>query len=132
MTASFATRLKFSPSPGEEAGLLAVQSDDFYYAFGLGTNEQGEPVLRVHRRSGSEDPAEGLVLAERIAGPETRDGVTLKIDIDRARIDFAYSTDGETFHVLLADADARVLTSAVASGFVGAVVGPYAHAAAPR
>lgn len=128
MKASFATRLKFSPSrTGDEAGLLAVQNDDFYYAFGLGTNERGDAVLRVHRRRGSDEPADGVVLAERSLGAEVRDGVTLKVDIDRARIDFAYSADGETFATLLGDADARVLTSAVASGFTGAVVGPYAR-----
>nr|WP_255783715.1 glycoside hydrolase family 43 protein [Lysobacter chinensis] len=128
MKASFSTRLKFSPSrPGDEAGLLAVQNDDFYYAFGLGTDEQGNAVLRVHRRRGGDEPADGVVLAERALGPEVREGVTLKIDIDRARIDFRYSADDETFTALLDDADADVLTTAAAGGFVGAVVGPYAH-----
>lgn len=130
MKASFATRLEFSPSrPGDEAGLLAVQSDDFYYAFGLGTNDKGDPVLRVHRRRGREEPAEGVVLAERILGAESHNGLTMKIAIDRARIDFTYSIDGKTFTTLLGDADARVLTTAVAGGFVGAVVGPYAQRA---
>lgn len=130
MKASFATRLEFSPSrPGDEAGLLAVQNDDFYYAFGLGTDERGGAVLRVHRRKGRDEPADGVVLAEQALGPEAREGLTLKIDIDRALIDFAYSADGSTFTTLLDDADARVLTTAVASGFTGAVVGPYAHKA---
>lgn len=133
MKASFATRLRFSPSrPGDEAGLLAVQNDDFYYAFGLGTNERGDPVLRVHRRRGRDEPADGTVLAERTLGPEARDGLTLKIEIDKARIGFRYSTDGAAFATLLDDADARVLTTAVAGGFTGAVVGPYAHKAAAR
>jgi alpha-N-arabinofuranosidase len=130
MKASFSTRLRFSPSrPGDEAGLLAVQSDDFYYAFGLGTSERDEPMLRIHRRRGRDEPADGVVLAERTLGSEARDGVTLRIDIDRARFDFSYSTDGGTFTTLLGDADARVLTTAVASGFIGAAVGPYAHKA---
>ena len=46
---------------GEEAGLLAVQSDDFYYAFVLGTNAQGEAVLRVYRRQGDKEAVEGVV-----------------------------------------------------------------------
>lgn len=77
-----------------------------------------------------EEPADGMVLAQRSLAAEVRDGLTLKVDIDRARIDFAYGADGEAFTTLLGEADARVLTTAVAGRFVGAVVGPYVHGAA--
>ena len=128
MTASVTSRLKFSPAvQGEEAGLLAVQSDDFYYAFLLGTNTKNEAVLRVHRRQGDKEAVEGVVVAERVLAAEARNGLTLKIAIDKAKVDFSYSVDGQRFTTLLGGADAGLLTSAVANGFTGAVIGPYAH-----
>ena len=126
--ASISARVVFSPAgTGDEAGLLAVQNDDFYYAFGIAANARGEPVLRVRRRQGGDQPTEGVVLAERAIDAAARNGVTLKIDIAKDKVGFSFTIDNGPFHSVLADADARVLTTAAAGGFTGAVVGPYAQ-----
>lgn len=130
MTAAMTTRLTFKPvASGDEAGLLAVQNDEYYYAFGLGLDAQGAPVLRVRKRMGAEDPAHGQVVAETPLPDGAEGAVYLRIAIDRARIDFDYSSDGQTFRPVLANAEARPLTTAAAQGFVGAVVGMYAETA---
>ena len=122
------------------AGQLDLAIDAYLAGEQFGSNEEEQSQSLFWAAVTANDAkrfeqAEGLYrkVAERYGksalGPEAREGVTLKIDIDRALIDFSYSADGSTFTTLLDDADARVLTTAVASGFTGAVVGPYAHKA---
>lgn len=129
MQASISTRMAFAPGPdGSEAGLMAVQNDAHFYAFGLSRNAAGETVLRVRLRAGDGDPVDGNLLAEAIV--EEGRPVWLRIDVDRADVDFAYSLDGEQYEILLDDADAAPLTTAMAGGFTGAVVGMYAQSGA--
>ena len=131
MTAAITAQVAFAAATAtDEAGLLAVQNDDYYYAYGLGADAAGHPVLRVRRRAGAGEPADGIVVAERRVDPRARDGVELRIELDRGRIGFSYRLDGRGFEPLLADARADVLTTAVAGGFTGAVVGPYAQGTA--
>ncbi|MCR6657720.1 MAG: hypothetical protein NVV63_18360 [Opitutus sp.] len=40
---------------------------------------------------------------------------------------FSYSTDGKTWETLVAETDAKLLTTDVAGGFVGATVGVHAR-----
>jgi alpha-N-arabinofuranosidase len=127
MTARITTQMNFAPSAGAEAGLMAVQNDAFYYAFGLTRNDEGDAVLRVRRRAGDADPAHGQTLAEIPVPLRPGRPVYLRMSIDRADLDFAYSLDREGYDVLLDNADARVLTTARAGGFTGAVVGMYAE-----
>ncbi|MEM1182386.1 MAG: glycoside hydrolase family 43 protein [Acidobacteriota bacterium] len=132
MKASVGTTLRFNPqSEGAEAGLLALQNDRFYYAFGLGLDADGDTVLRVRKRAGADDPARGHVLAEEKIDAPTGAPIHLRLEIDRPRLDFGYSLDGEVYETLLDDADAGPLTTAVAGGFTGAVVGMYAEGPPP-
>ncbi len=127
MKASFGTKLQFSPaSPGAEAGLLALQNDEHYIAFGLGLNKDGDTVLKVRRRSGSQSPARGELLLEKNIEAEN-DTIYLRMAINKAELDFYYSLDGDNYQLILDNADARVLTTAKAGGFTGAVVGMYAE-----
>ncbi|MES2825169.1 MAG: glycoside hydrolase family 43 protein [Pseudomonadota bacterium] len=128
MTASFETKLQFNPlSPTDEAGLLAVQTDEYFYAFGLSRNAAGEMVLRVRKRVGKNMPVRGETIHENIIKLKNFKPVYLRINIDKAEMDFSYSVDGKKFITVVDNADAKVLTSAVAGGFTGAVVGMYAE-----
>ncbi len=125
MKATIRTTLtQWSGNGQTESGLMALQTDDYFYAFGIAQTSAGQAVLRIRQKSGGEDPL-GRVLLERPVNLAPDEKIVLQIHIDRSEIDFSYSLDGEDFKPLLEGADAKVLTTAAAGGFVGAVAGPY-------
>lgn len=120
--------VSFIPAaPGDEAGLALIQSEQFHFAFGIGMNSEGESVLRLRRRAGSQMPENGEILAE-VPLPEST-SVTLKASADAGLIDFAYAVDGGDFISFVEDADNTILSTRTAGGFVGVVMGPYATSA---
>jgi len=129
MTASITTPMRFQPhAAGDEAGLMAVQNDEYYYAFGLGLNGARKTVLRVRERDGAKDPAHGKVLVETPVQLRAGQPIYLRMNVDKAKSGFSYSFDGKSYRPVLRNADASPLTTAAAGGFVGAVIGPYAEA----
>ena len=126
MTAS--TSLSFAaPMPGDKAGLAVYQDDAHYYFIGI-VNDGGQRVLRVERRAGAGDPVDGTVLA---SVPLAEARAHVQIRARGGRYDFSYrvaSGQGE-WTPLLADADGTILSTKVAGGFVGAMIGLYAHSA---
>ncbi|MDC7676136.1 glycoside hydrolase family 43 protein [Asticcacaulis machinosus] len=128
MTATLTTKLSFDPAAaGDESGLMAVQNDEFYYAFGLGLNSAGQKVLRVRKREGQNEPERGITLTETPWTGAQNAPIYLRMTLNKGRIDFEASADGQRFTPVLANGDAKVLTTAAASGFVGAVAGMYAE-----
>lgn len=126
MTATVTTQMTFTPhSADDEAGLIAVQNDANFYAFGLGRDAEGQTVLRVRRRGDDAEPARGAVLAEKRV--TTRGPILLRINVDSSELDFAYSLDGANFITLVDNADVTPLTTAHAGGFTGAIMGMYAE-----
>lgn len=120
------TRLTFEPQGNDaEAGLVALQNDDYWYFLAIGL-EHGKRVIRVRRRSGKGDLVDGAILAS--ASLPHAGAVELRIVARRAFYDFSWSLDGRTWHALLQNADGTILSTKKAGGFVGAVMGLYAHA----
>jgi alpha-N-arabinofuranosidase len=119
------TRIAFTPaSNSAEAGMVAFQNDEYFYFLGVGS-EGGKRVLRLRRRAGGQDPADGMIIASaplKTAGP-----VELRIAARGAKYDFRWSTDGRHWRTLAADADGTILSTKKSGGFVGAVFGLYAH-----
>ncbi|MDO6422172.1 glycoside hydrolase family 43 protein [Saccharophagus degradans] len=133
MTASFATQLTFNPhTVGDEAGVLAVQNDEHFYAFGLGLNHKGQTVLRVRKKAGKNESIRGDTVAEQVVKLKHGHPIYLRVNIDKAELNFAYSTNGKRYTTLLNQADASPLTTAKAGGFTGAVVGMYAESTAQQ
>lgn len=131
MKASFATKVQFNPEQqNDEAGLMALQNDDYFYAFGVGLNAKGERVLRVRKKAGSDYAKYGQVVTESKLSIKASDAVYLSMAIDKTQLNFSYSLDGKTYTTLLDNADGKVLTTAMAGGFTGAVVGMYAQGSA--
>ena len=126
MTAS--TSLRFAASnPGDKAGLVVYQDDAHYYFIGI-VNDGARRLLRVERRAGAGDPVEGIVLAS--ASLDVPD-VQLRVKARGGRYDFSYRAEkGQGDWIpLLTDADGTILSTKVAGGFVGAMVGLYARSA---
>jgi alpha-N-arabinofuranosidase len=118
------TKISFDPqSDDAEAGLIAMQSDEYWYFLAVG-REHGKRVIRVRRRAGGQEAADGVVLASALA-PSTP--VRLRIEAHGPSYDFSWSADGRRWRKLLKGADGTILSTKKAGGFVGAVFGLYAR-----
>ncbi|WP_420140101.1 glycoside hydrolase family 43 protein [Sphingomonas sp.] len=117
------TAVNFAPADGEEAGLAAVQNDNFFLAVGL-TREGGKLAVRVSRRAGGSDPITGVTVASKTisSGP-----IRLRVHARGGRYDFDYATASGPWQPVAHDVDATNLSTATAGGFVGTLIGPYAQ-----
>ena len=127
MNASATTVVRFAPSPGSEAGLVALQNDAFWYFLAVGSDGAGRPVLRLRRRSGETEPPEGIVVKELSLPIPAGAPVQLRIVARGPEYDFAFSLDGRDWQTLVEDADGTILSTRRAGGFVGAVFGLHAY-----
>ncbi len=114
-----ATTVRFAPTAdGERAGLAALQSDRSYLFFGI-TRLAGKPAIALFTRDKRD---ERLVASAPWSG---KGPVTLTMRIDGATMAFDYRAGGRAA-TLVGDVDARFLSTAVAGGFTGTIIGPYA------
>jgi alpha-N-arabinofuranosidase len=117
--ATASTTVRFIPgADGERAGLAAMQSDQNYLFFGL-TQLHRKQVLALYT---ADKGQERLVASAPIAA---KDDVTLTIRADGGKMAFDYEAAGGK-KTLVADVDVRFLSTKVATGFVGTLIGPYA------
>ena len=126
LNASGTTRVTFEPKGDSEAGLVALQNDQYWYFLAIG-REGGKRVIRVRRRAGGNDPVAGIVLASAPLPAPSLLPLQLRIDARGAAYDFSWTADGRRWHSLLRNADGTVLSTKRSGGFVGAVFGLYAH-----
>jgi alpha-N-arabinofuranosidase len=125
LNATATTRLRFNASSDHaEAGIAAFQNDEHWYLLAV-ARDRGNPVIRVRRRSGETEPANGTIVAQAPLPVSTP--IQLRIVARGAHYDFAWSSDGRRWRTLVNDADGTVLSTQKAGGFVGAVFGLYAH-----
>jgi alpha-N-arabinofuranosidase len=117
------TEVTFAPEEGEMAGLAALQNDDFFLTLAV-VREHGRTLVRVARRAGASDPRAGVTVAE--APLEARGPVRLKLAVHGGSYDFAYATGGE-WKTLASGVDGTHLSTAMAGGFVGTMIGPFAQ-----
>ncbi len=109
--------------------MVAYQNDEYWYLLAVGS-DRGKPVVRLLRRSGEGEPANGTIVAQAplpAGGP-----VQLRIAAHGPRYDFSWSSDGRRWRTLVRDADGTILSTQKAGGFVGAVFGLYAHSGEGR
>lgn len=127
LDATATTAVRFDPASDDaEAGLVALQSDEFWYALLIG-REKGKRVIRLRRRAGPDEPANGVVLKQAPLSAPATTPVQLRITARGANYDFGWSADGKSWHTLVSDADGTILSTEKAGGFVGAMIGMYAH-----
>ena len=112
----------FDPaSEGEEAGLAIFQSHRYHFAFTLAL-KGGARILRVARC----EAGETTVLAEAACAVPSGADVFLRIEADGQSLAFLHGADRESLSPAFENADARILSTDVAGGFVGTTVGMYA------
>ena len=129
MMASAEVSVAFDPAePGDEAGLAAFQSDEYWFALGLSQGEDGAPVIRLRQRAGADAPAEGETLAD-VALEAGTSEVQLRFEGDGADYAAFWALPGGDWQQIGPDLDGKNLSTRRAGGFVGAVFGVYAEAA---
>lgn len=126
--ATASTAVRFAPrADGDRAGIAAFHDDRHFYALSV-TRAEGRRVVQLERRAGD---APAAVVA---SAPLTESGdgpVYLRIEARGDRYAFSYGVRPGAWTVLEDDADGTVLSSKVAGGFVGTMLGMYAHAGTP-
>jgi len=129
LNATVTTRVRFSPpSDAAEAGLAAMQNDEYFYYLAVG-RDHGKRVVRLRRRAGGPDAMAGAVLA---SSPIPNGPIELRINARGAAYDFGWSADGKSWHSLARNADGTLLSTKKSGGFVGAVFALYAHGASAQ
>jgi alpha-N-arabinofuranosidase len=124
MNATVTTRVRLDTGRGQ-AGLAALQNDDYWFAIALAGRGDGR-VVRLLRRGGSTDPAAGTLVAEAALSGAATAPVELRAVAAGASYRFSYATKPGRWQALGAAQDGTLLSTARAGGFVGAVFGPFA------
>ena len=110
--------VEFTPQNGQEcAGLVLIQNNDFHFRFVI--TKAKEPVLRLIKRAyGKEE-----ILAEQ---PVQTAKLFLKVEAHEQAYGFYFASGPDEWQTLAAEVDGRILSTPVASGFVGAYIAMYA------
>ena len=129
--ASASTAMRFTPTkPGEIAGLVAFQTDDFNYLLGV-TLVNGKRSVQLIERDGRVPNKAPITVATAPIPGAAGATVYLKITARGDKYDFSYATEPGQWTTLKADADGTILSSKVAGGFssnfVGVMFGMYAY-----
>ncbi|WP_425600226.1 glycoside hydrolase family 43 protein [Lysobacter arenosi] len=114
------TALTVPVEAGTEAGIVAFQNERHWYF--LGVRRAGAGLELFLQRSS--DGKASIVATKAIANAKT---LKLKITGDSGAYSFGFDADGKGWQWLRRNEDGTILSTDVAGGFVGAVVGPYAR-----
>ena len=124
--ASGSTAMKYRPAQaGDEAGIAAFQNDNFNYQMGV-TLDGGQTVVRLVKHAGRNGPAGGEVVASSPLTLPASETVYLRIDARGGEYAFYYGTAPGDWTLLKDRVDGTVLSTKVAGGFVGTMLGMYA------
>jgi xylan 1,4-beta-xylosidase len=135
INASASAAMRFAPAkPGDIAGLVAFETDDFNYLLGV-TLDGGKRSVQLIERDGRLANKAPIVLATAPLAGAADATVYLKITARGDKYDFAYGTTPGQWTTLEADADGTILSTKVAGGFssnfVGVLFAMYAYSASP-
>jgi hypothetical protein len=119
-----ALRLLVPRGPEVSAGIAAFQNETHHFFLGVRRTVAGPEVFL--ERADSARPPETVA---RAALPGSAAAVSLKISGDGAAYSFFHDADGRGWRALREREDGRLLSTAVAGGFVGTYLGPYARLA---
>lgn len=120
---SFTTTLKYTPKSEKDlAGITCVQSERFNYVFGI-TKKDKDFYLVLERT----ERGRSKVLAS--AKIDVKNPIQLQVKGAGDNYDFSYSTDGTNFVQLGNTVSGDILSTNVAGGFTGCLIGLYATSA---
>jgi xylan 1,4-beta-xylosidase len=115
--------VKYQPASAKDlAGIVCYQKETFNYVFGI--TKKGDANYLVLERT--ENGKASIIASEAI---ELRNPVRLKVAATGDSYTFSYSTDGKTFTTLGGTVSGDILSTDVAGGFTGSLIGLYATSA---
>lgn len=117
---STTTSLLTPTSIGTSGGLAVFQGERYHYYLAIRRDEK-DCAIYLERSHGGQPE----VVAE--AHVQTPEKVSLRVEADGPKCAFAFSVEPNKWQTLATDCDAKLLTTAVAGGFIGATVGPHAR-----
>jgi alpha-N-arabinofuranosidase len=121
------TEMRFQPArDGEKAGIIAFQNELYYYLLSV-ARVGGKTVVQLEKHAGRQPDSSSSVIAS--ASVDAGRPIRLKIRGRADRYDFLFAEGSGAWKTLAADQDGRILSTAVAKGFVGTMLGLYATAA---
>ncbi len=121
LTFDASTELEPPASRGVAAGLAAFQNEKFWYFLGIRRSGDGEELFLEKKGGHATTTIAQMAL-------KSRNTVRLRISGDGRDYSFFYDTDRAGWKPIKERDDGSILSTDVAGGFVGAVVGPYARA----
>ena len=113
------TVMEFEPTTEHEcAGLVVLQNSNFHFRFVV-TLFRGERIIRLIK---CDDGKESLLAEKQLV----HNPVHLKVRAKGQAYSFLVSADGDEWQPVVENVDGRILSTTVARGFVGTVIGMYA------
>ena len=110
---------------GDRAGMVAMQSDDAYLFLGVQWRD-GKQELALSVRKNAQDPQAGRLIASApLPARSANKPVYLKLSIDGSTLAARYALRKGDWKTLVPTYDARFLSTKLAGGFVGTVLGLY-------
>ena len=116
-----ATSLDVPVETGVSAGLVVFQGERYHY-FEAIKRDGKDAVIYLERLAGGSAEVIGSVRA-----PATAGTISLRVEANGAQCSFTYAVEPGKWQALVVGADAKILTTEVAGGFVGATVGVHAR-----
>jgi alpha-N-arabinofuranosidase len=129
-TFSYAVSLDYKPGSEKDlAGITALQSESFNYVFGI--TKKGEDFYILLERNEKQRKRDAVLESKIIASAkiDLKSPVRLKVEAKGDSYEFSYSLDGTTFQTLGGTVSGDILSTNVAGGFTGCLIGLYATSA---
>lgn len=127
---SFATNLNYKPESEKDlAGLVCLQSEAFNYVFGI--TRKGKDyviVLQRNERAGRGQPITSTIVASTVL-PDLSAPMQLKVEAVGDAYTFSYAVGSKAFVNLGSAVSGDILSTDVAGGFTGCLLGLYATTA---
>ena len=109
------------PAENTSAGLAAFQNEQHHYYFGVKTHDH-QSMLFIEKANGTAPQTiYQLPLEKKLKK------ITLKMSVDAGKISFFYHNKQGQTQTALQDADATILSTEVAGGFIGTTIGVHAR-----
>ena len=120
---SFTTTMNYKPKSEKDlAGITALQSEKFNYVFGL-TKKDNKDYLVLER---TEKGSSKILATKEI---EFKGALQLRVEADGDDYKFSYALNGDNFKNLGGTVSGDILSTNVAGGFTGTLIGLYATSA---
>lgn len=110
------------PAEKTSAGIVALQSETAHYYFGA-TTIDGKTHLFIEQANKSAPK-----IIQTVSPTDIGKRLMLVVEGNAGKISFYYQTKGGSKKVVLENADAKILSTEVAGGFVGTLLGIHARA----